>query len=522
MILSLSLLDVLKHDKPMLNVRIITFGILILFLGMVSCAQKKDKVQPAPLPSTAGSIADSIAADTTTFAFNPDDEFLGLGLPQFGDLDSMIERRKIRALVPYTHLYYYIDGKDRKGVAFEALNLFEKSLNEQLNFKRHEVRIIFIPVNRSQIIPLLRDGYADVAYAGMTINEERKKLVDFSTPSITGLKEIIVGGPLSPKLTSLADLSGKEIFLHIGSSYETAVKKLNDSLVKHSLKPAVIKAIDPYLESEDILEMVNAGVIPFSATIQDVARLWSNVMDSLVLYDKIPLATDISYGMVFRKGSPKLKGVVDKFVTQNAKGTLMGNMLYKKYTQNVKLLPGMHSKYTIAQVKALKSTFQNYADQFRLDWLLMVGQGYQESQLNQDLVSHAGAVGIMQLLPTTAAGKPININNVTTVDNNVHAGVKYMRYLIDRYFNDPKIDVLNRHLLALAAYNAGPARVAQMRKIAKEKGLNPNLWFDNVEIIAAQVIGRETVEYVSNIYKFYASYRALNYYAAQRGRKLIK
>ena len=120
----------------------------------------------------------------------------------------MIARRKIRALVPYTHLYYYIDGKERRGIAFEALNLFEKSLNKQLNFKPHRVRIIFIPVNRSQVIPLLRDGYADLAYAGMTITEERKKLVDFSMPTITGLKEIIVGGPTSPKLNTLADLAG--------------------------------------------------------------------------------------------------------------------------------------------------------------------------------------------------------------------------------------------------------------------------------------------------------------------------
>ena len=181
----------------------------------------------------------------------------------------------------------------------------------------------------------------------------------------------------------------------------------------------------------------------------------------------------------------------------------------------------MHSQKTVAEVKALQATFKKYADRYSLDWLLLVGQGYQESQLDQGKVSHAGAVGLMQVLPSTAAGNPINIQNVNIADNNVHAGVKYLHYLIDRYFSDPKIDVLNRHLLALAAYNAGPARIARLRGIAKAKRLNPNVWFDNVEIIAAQDIGRETVDYVSNIYKFYASYRALNYYVAQRGRKLI-
>jgi membrane-bound lytic murein transglycosylase MltF len=168
----------------------------------------------------------------------------------------------------------------------------------------------------------------------------------------------------------------------------------------------------------------------------------------------------------------------------------------------------------------LKAPFLKYAERYQLDWLLLIAQGYQESGLNQSLVSHAGAVGIMQVLPTTAAGHPFYIRDIKKIDSNVHAGVKYMRYLIDNYFTDPDIDLLNRHLLALAAYNCGPGRVNQLRKMAKARKLNPNLWFDNVELMAAKVIGRETVQYVSNIYKFYASYRALSDYAEKRGRKI--
>lgn len=493
----------------------IILGLLIIFLGSVSCKQEKEKQVPI---SDSAKIAGT--ADTTWFNFNSENEFLGLGKPQFGDLDSMIVRRRIRALVPYTHLYYAINMNKRSGIAFEALGLFENSLNKQLRLKPHQVRIIFIPVNRSQIIPLLREGYADLAFAGMTITEERKKKVDFSIPSITGLKEIIVGGSSSPKLNSLADLSGKEIYLREGSSYESAALKLSDSLKSKGLKPIIIKTLDPYLEAEDILEMVNSGVIPFSAMVEDVAQLWSKVMPKLVLYDKIPLARNISYGWMFRKNSPKLKAISDKFLEQNAKGTLIGNTLYNKYVKNADLLPKMYSQKTFSQVNVLKAPFLKYADRYQLDWLLLVAQGYQESGLNQALVSNKGAVGIMQVLPSTAAGKPFYIRNINKVDNNVHAGAKYMRYLIDRYFSDPEIDKLNRHLLALAAYNAGPWQVAQLREKAKIKGLNPNLWFDNVELIAANEIGQETVQYVSNIYKFYASYRALSYYAEQRGKKL--
>lgn len=500
----------------MLRIRIVTCGILFISL-IVSCTQDKEKQQAIATDST-----ESFAIDSTAIPFNPDDEFLGLGVPQFGDLDSMIARRKIRALVPYTYLYFYVDGKERRGLAFEALNLFEKQINKKLGFDPPKVRVLFIPVNRSQVLPLLQDGYADIAYAGITITEERKKLVDFSSPTISGLKEIIVGSLSVPKLNSLADLSGKDLYVHEGSSYETAAKKLSDSLQKKGLPPINIKPVDPYLETEDVLELVNSGVMPYTAAVHDVAKLWTNVMDSLVLYDKFPLATNISYGMVFRKGSPKLKAATDQFAKKNGKGTMVGNSLYNKYVKSVRLLNRMHNKKTLAQVKVLRATFQKYGDKYLLDWLLLVAQGYQESRLDQSARSHVGAIGIMQVMPATAKGRPLYMPNVYTVENNVHAGVKYMRWLVDEYFNKPEIDQLNRHLLALAAYNCGPGRVAQLRKKAKARGLNPNLWFDNVEIIAAQEIGRETVQYVSNIYKFYTSYRALNYYLNQRDKKIIE
>lgn len=488
---------------------------MILFLA-ASCGQKGENSQP----STDSTSVDStlVAIDTSALAFNPDDEFLGLGKPEYGDLDSMIARRRIRALVPYTHLYYYVNGRERRGIAFEALNRLEKDINDQLHFNPPKVRVLFIPVNRTQVIPLLRDGYGDIAYAGLTITEERKKLVDFSEPTITGLKEIIVGSKASPRLTTLADLSGKDLYLHPGSSYEVAALKLSDSLEQLGLPAINIKRVDPYLEVEDIMQLLQSGTIPYSATVEDVARLWTKVMDSLVLYDQMPLSKNVSYGMVIRKGSPKLKAATDKFVKKHAKGTVFGNTLYNRYVKSTKLLPNMHNKKTVAQVRALRVTFQKYADKYRLDWLLLAAQGYQESQLKQEAVSPVGAIGIMQVMPATAAGRPLYIKNIHNVDNNVHAGVKYMRFLIDEYFQGPEIDTLNCHLFALAAYNCGPGRVAQLRRKAKAKGLNENLWFNNVEIIAAQEIGRETVQYVSNIYKFYASYRALNYYMVQRNK----
>jgi membrane-bound lytic murein transglycosylase MltF len=111
----------------------------------------------------------------------------------------------------------------------------------------------------------------------------------------------------------------------------------------------------------------------------------------------------------------------------------------------------------------------------------------------------------MQVMPAT--GKELQVGDVRVLDSNIHAGVKYIRFVIDNYFADEPMDRLNKGLFAFASYNAGPNRVRQLRQEAAKRGLNPNVWFNNVEQIASERIGRETVTYVSNIYKYYIAYR---------------
>ena len=151
--------------------------------------------------------------------------------------------------------------------------------------------------------------------------------------------------------------------------------------------------------------------------------------------------------------------------------------------------------------------FRKYADQFGFDYLMTAALAYQESTLDHSKRSGVGAVGIMQVLPSTAADKNVGVPDVENLESNIHAGTKYLRFIRGRYFDDPSIDSLNQTLLAFAAYNAGPAKVARLRKEAAGMGLDPNVWFDNVEVVAAKRIGRETVQYVSNIYKYYIAYK---------------
>jgi membrane-bound lytic murein transglycosylase MltF len=453
------------------------------------------------------------------FHWAADDEVLGFKNTAFGDLDSMIARKYIRVLVPYSKTYYYVEGMKRYGLAYELVSLFEKELNKQLKYYPPKIRVIFIPVSRKHILSLLNEGHADMIASGFTITPEREKLVDFSSPTITDIKDIVVGGPGAPPIHSIEDLAGQHVYVRENTSFQASLIRLNNSLQKAGRKPMQIDFTDPYLESEDILAMVNEGMIPFTIVPEDLGTLWNNMYTNLKVYTNIAVDSNVSYGWAFRKNSPKLKSVVNRFVSTIKKGTTSGNMLYDKFLKNTGRLRNANSREALADLDRFKTMFKKYGKTYSLDWLLLSAQGFQESQLKQQTVSHMGAVGVMQLLPSTAAHPPINIPNVKTADNNIHAGAKYMRYLIDKFYAREQMDFLNEELFALAAYNCGPGNVRKLRRGAVARGLDPNIWFDNVEILAAHHIGRETVQYVSNIYVYYRSYQALQRYKYLREKK---
>jgi membrane-bound lytic murein transglycosylase MltF len=138
---------------------------------------------------------------------------------------------------------------------------------------------------------------------------------------------------------------------------------------------------------------------------------------------------------------------------------------------------------------------------------MLAAQAYQESELDNDRESPVGALGIMQIKPSTAADRNVGINDISSPADNIRAGSRYMRFIMDRYFSGPEMNDVQQWLFALAAYNAGPARIQRLRQQAAQEGYDPNLWLDNVELIAARKIGRETVRYVRNIFKYYVAYR---------------
>ena len=432
-----------------------------------------------------------------------------LNQPWTGDFDAMVERHRIRVLVVYSKTFYFLDGATQRGATYEIFKAFEKKINDDLKKKTVKVEVVFIPVTRDKIFSALADGRGDIAAANLTITPERRKLVDFSEPVYPNVSEIIVTGPGGPKLSSVDDLSGKEVHVRKSSSYYESLVTLNESFRKAGKPEAELVLADEYLEDEDLLEMVNAGLIPMIIIDRHKGEFWAQIFEKITLHPEIAVRTGGEIAWAFRKNSPQLEKVVNAFVKNNRKGSLLGNMLFNRYLKSTKFVKDSLSEKELAKFRTTVEFFKKYAGEYGFDWLIVAALGYQESQLDQSTRSPVGAIGVMQVMPATAKDPAVNIPNIEELEPNIHAGIKYLNFVHDRYFADENIDKLNQWLLTFASYNAGPARVAGLRKEAAKMGLDPNVWFGNVEIVAAKRIGRETVQYVSNIYKYYIAYKLL-------------
>jgi membrane-bound lytic murein transglycosylase MltF len=469
-------------------------------------------------------IALTVSVPLIAFAAETDsalEEALLANKPWIGDFDEMAEKRQIRVLVVYSKTFYFLDRGRQRGISYDLLKEFEKYVNKKLKTKTLKVPIVFIPVRRNELFPGLTKGLGDIAVANLTITPERLKHVDFSNPLLPGVKELLVTGPAAPPVVSLDDLAGKEIHVRKSSSYYESLVQLNASFEKTGKQPIQLIPADETFEDEDLLEMVNAGLIPMIVMDSHKAQFWTQIFDKIQVHPDIAVKTGSEIAWAFRKNSPQLKAIINEFVKGHKKGSLIGNMLFKRYLKSTKFVKNSLSEEELQKFQQMVELFKRYAEQYAFDYLMMAAQAYQESGLVQSQKSHAGALGVMQVLPSTASDRNVNISEIEILENNIHAGIKYMRFITNRYYKDEPIDDFNKMLFAFASYNAGPAKVKKLRKKTAVMGLNPNIWFGNVEVAAAKVIGRETVQYVSNIYKYYIAYRMVTE-QRERKQKLMK
>ncbi len=425
-----------------------------------------------------------------------------------GDYDEMVKRRVIRVLVPYSKTFFFLDGAEPKGLSYEAIVGFSNQVNEEVKEKNLEVKVVVTPTTRDLLLTRLNEGLGDIAVGNLTITDERLEMVDFSDPFMTGVSEVPVTSENDATLNSPLDLAGKIVHVRKSSSYYSSLRLLNE-VFSGTGKPKInLILADEHLEDEDLLEMVNANLMPMVVVDKHKAEFWAQILPDIKIHPEAAVSSNGKIGWAIRKGNPKLKEQINKYAKAVKKGTLHGNVVFNKYLKDTSYIHDSVHGENMKRFQSVVGYFQKYGEQYHFDYLMLTALGFQESRLNQKLKSEAGAVGVMQILPSTAKDKSVAIADIYDTENNIHAGTKYLRYIADRYFSaESGIDELNRALFSFASYNAGPAKIAKVRKRAQEQGLDPNVWFNNVELMAARHISRETVQYVSNVFKYYIAYK---------------
>jgi len=441
------------------------------------------------------------------------DDFRVALRPWTGDYDGMVERRMVRIVVPYCMTQFFLDGATERGIAAAMGRELEQWINRREGRCTRLVHIVFIPVPRRQLIPYITAGHGDIAVGNLAITESRKAKVDFSIPFIRNSQELVVTGPVAPDMQTIEGLAGQEVSVQISASYYRSLKRLNQTFQRKGLPPIQIDAVDNLLEPDEILEMVQAGLLPMTVTDRHLAEFWGQVFPELNVHPDLVIANERNLAWAFRKNSPKLRAVVNEFLRTHRQRTKFGNIILRRYLQNSTWVRSANVSTDQERFDTTLPLFRKSGEKYDIEPLLLAAIGYQESRLDQSTRSPAGAIGVMQLLPNTGAS--LEVGDITLLEPNIHAGTRYFRYLIDR-IESPEVDRLNTIFLALASYNAGQTRIRRLRRETAAKGLDPNVWLHNVEYAAAREIGRETVQYVRNIYKYYLTFRRVEAKRAQR------
>lgn len=456
-----------------------------------AAAPETGEATPAPAPMLQTELPDAVRA-LVAKSFT-------------GDFDEMVKRRMIRVGVTFNRTFYFVDHGTPRGVSYEYIRAFEEDLNKRLNTGNMKINVVFVPVPRDLLFPGLVSGKLDVVVAQLTDTPERRQSVDFANPTRRNVSEVVVTAPEGPNVRSVDDLSGLEVHARKTSSYYQSLLKLNERFKAAGKKPVEIREAPENLEDDDLLEMVNANLIPVVVVDDYLAEFWKKIFTGIVVHNDVVLGAGGNLAPAIRKNSPKLAAALNDFISRFGLGTTFGNVIQARYLQSTSYAKNATAKEQRAKFTQMVELFQKYGKQYKIDFLLAAAQGFQESTLDQRKRSSAGAVGVMQLLPAT--GKEQKVGDITRLEPNIHAGVKYMRFMMDEYFKGEPMTELDKGLMTFASYNAGPGRIRQLRKEAAERGLDPNVWFGNVEQVASERIGRETVTYVSNIYKYYIAYR---------------
>lgn len=423
-----------------------------------------------------------------------------------GDLDAIRKNRVIRVLLRNNAASYFLYRGELVGFEYELAKAFARHIGVRLE--------VIVPPDHQEMLGWLIEGRADMAASFLEPDPDwRAAGIAYSKPYHDAPRHVVAR--TDDPLADATGLHGRSISAQRSTTYWDDAVALAST---HGGSP--VHSADEALETEDLIEMVADG--SSELTIADEHLLELEQSQGVAVKSAFSFGEKRTHAVAVRSTNPKLLKAVNAFIAEHRKG-LLYNVLYKKYFENKKsirkLADGRETAEQAATLSPYDQLTKRYAERYGFDWRLVTAQIYQESRFDPDAKSFAGARGLMQIMPRTAKG--LGFDEVSSPEKGIHAGIKYLDWLRDRF--DEEIPLSERNWFVLAAYNAGSGHVADARHLAGEQGLDPNRWFANVEqamlllskkTYAAKarhgyVRGNEPVNYVRDIRERFQAYIAL-------------
>jgi membrane-bound lytic murein transglycosylase MltF len=419
-----------------------------------------------------------------------------------GDLNAMVERRLIRVLVPHSRTLFYIDRGRERGLSAEMARDFERYLNQKFakQLGKRPLTVYLAATPRDELLEDVAAGIGDIAMGNLTVTEQRQNIVDFVAPDDAALNvELVLNNRDAPAIDTAEALSGRTVQVRQASSYHQSLVALNERLAAQGNPPVKLQLVPEELEDEDMMEMLSAGLLQVIFADDWKARMWAQVLPAIRVNEQAVVRAAGRVGWAIRQGSPELEAALVDFHKTVVKRQGLHEVRLRQAMLRVKQIRNNGADADYKRFEETLALFKKYGAQYNFDPMMLAALGYQESRLDQNAKSHVGAIGVMQIMPAT--GAELKVGDIHVTAPNIHAGAKYMDALMTKYFPYAKFSEGNRPLFAFASYNAGPGNISKMRKEAAKRGLDPDKWFENVEVVTAEKIGIETTTYVRNIYK---------------------
>ncbi len=432
----------------------------------------------------------------------------GANEPWKGTYVQMLERGEIRMGVPYDRTIYINDKGVGRGISIELASglagWLNKAQTQQLKGRPLSVKII--PLPRDQLLKNLGDGNVDVVLGDLALYPALPNTKDFiiNEAKQTNM-EVLVTGPASPIINSPNDLSGQTVYGAKNTNFHLTLSDLNKTIRAAGKKPVNLISPVGTLDGEDLLEMVNDGLIPFVIISDWKAQIWKSIYTKIVIHNDIATNDKGWIGWAVRSSNQDLNNALLAFYKSDSFTQALESFRHKDYQAHLKGLKDPTEKNAWQRFLSMRPLFEQYGTQYHLNPLVIAALGFQETLLNQSAVSKVGAIGVMQLMPAT--GNSLKVGDIHQLGPNIHAGAAYMDQLMRKYFPGIQFDGDNRSLFAVASYNMGPNNVAKARELATTLGFDPNEWFSNVEFMMAEQAGLEPMIYVRNAYKYLISYQ---------------